>query len=135
MHYDRVHRAGDPTGRFTAEGDEILTPLSDGSCGPGYHIDHGYHGCVPAGTKASWNEDEDTGEGETNGGGYYEPPTGAEEIQLVFRKEIGGQSVRIWAYGLLIRVGIGPEDRIYKLPDINQLVLLIEAVKRRYEVL
>ncbi len=135
MHYDRVHRGGDPTGRFTAEGDEILTPRADGTCGPGYYIDHGYHGCVPEGTTASWNEDEDAGEGETKGGGYYEPPTGAEEIQLVFSKEIGGHNVRIWTYGLLVRIAVGGESRIFKLPDINQLVLLIDAIKRKYGVL
>ncbi len=77
----------------------------------------------------------DPGEDGTKGGGYYEPATGAEEIQLVFKKEIGGHSVRIWTYGLLIRIAIGGESRIYKLPDINQLVLLIEAVKRKYGVL
>jgi hypothetical protein len=84
-----------------------------------------------------WNGDEgggDAGEDETKGGGHYEPPTGAEEIQLVFSKEIGGRPVRIWTYGLLIRIMVSDESRIFKLPDINQLVLMVEAVKRKYGV-
>ena len=73
-------------------------------------------------------------ERDDDGGGYYEPPTGANEIQLVFSKEIGGHHVRIWTYGLLIRVSISGEDRFYRLPDINRLVLLIDAIKRKYGV-
>ncbi len=138
MHYDRVHRGGDPTGRFTAEGDRILTPLSDGSCGSGYYIDHGYHGCVPIGTRASWDENGDAGEDETKGAGgagYGEgPPDGSDEIKVVYRGKFLGHEVQILAKGRQLGIKVGAKFQVVEFPDINQLVLAAAELTKRVGV-
>lgn len=82
-----------------------------------------------------WGLEDDPGDDETEGGGGgggEGPPTGSDEIRLVFDAWFFRHHIRVWTYGLVARIKVGDEEAFVEMPNLNTLVDAVADIKRKY---